>query len=169
VVASRSLSYSIASAIRFLFLDLTWFIVEHVLSRTYVFPIIECIFSSKFFSLGNASIPVVPKLIRAVTQIKVARMSYYLQYFAVIAPNTEQYCGFRSGLPTRSCILPTGVIHPHFGNHYSILTNFQKLSTVSKTVIVHFLTKAWVCSNQNHLLQRWAIKLSLGPLWEGRI
>jgi len=46
---------------------------------------------------------VVPKLIRAVTQIKVAIMSYYPQYFASVKKatsyNTEQHCGFRSSLP----------------------------------------------------------------------
>jgi len=31
----------------------------------------------------------VPKLIRSVTQIKVANMSYYPQYFAVIAHNEK--------------------------------------------------------------------------------
>jgi len=43
--------------------------------------------------------PVVPKLVRAVTQIKVAIVSYYPYYFAVIAHNTEQYYGFGSALP----------------------------------------------------------------------
>jgi len=38
-----------------LFLDLIWFIVENVLSCTYVLRNIECIFSAKFFSLGNLS------------------------------------------------------------------------------------------------------------------
>jgi len=32
---------------------LTYFIVENVLSHTYVFPNIECIFRAKSFSLGN--------------------------------------------------------------------------------------------------------------------
>jgi len=43
---------------------------------------------------------VVPKLVRAVAQIKVAIMSYYPQYFTVIAYNTEQHCCFGSVLPT---------------------------------------------------------------------
>jgi len=41
---------------------------------------------------------VVPKLVRAVTQIKVVIMSYFPQYFAVIAHNIEQHCGFGSTL-----------------------------------------------------------------------
>jgi len=41
----------------------------------------------------------VSKLLRAVIQMKVAIVSYYLQYFAVIASNTEQHCGFGSALP----------------------------------------------------------------------
>jgi len=49
------------------------------------------------------------KLVRAVTQIKVAIMSYYPQYFAVIAHNTEQHCGFGSVLPPEeSHIIPRG-------------------------------------------------------------
>ena len=51
---------------------------------------------------------VVPKLVRAVTQIKVTIMSYYPQYFAVIAHNTEQHCGFGSALPPKNRILPGG-------------------------------------------------------------
>jgi len=52
---------------------------------------------------------VVPKLVRAVTQIKVAIMSYYPQYFAVIVHNTEQHCGFGSALPPKeSYISPRG-------------------------------------------------------------
>ena len=53
--ANRKLSSSILSAIRFLFLDLTCFIVEKVLSHKYVIPNIECIFSAKSFILGNLS------------------------------------------------------------------------------------------------------------------
>jgi len=52
---------------------------------------------------------VVPKFVRAVTQIKVAVMSYryYPQYFAVIAHNTEQHCGFSSALlPEESHVSP---------------------------------------------------------------
>jgi len=52
VVASGKLSSSVLSAILFLFLDLTCFIIENVLSHTYVFLNIECIFSAKSFSLG---------------------------------------------------------------------------------------------------------------------
>jgi len=52
---------------------------------------------------------VVPKLVRAVTQIKVAIMSYYPHYFAVIAHNTEQHCGLGSALPPEeSHITPRG-------------------------------------------------------------
>ena len=54
--ASRRLSSSVSSVIRFLFLDLTSFIVENVLSHTYVFPNIECIFSAKSLSLANLSL-----------------------------------------------------------------------------------------------------------------
>jgi len=35
--------------------------------------------------------PVVPNLVRGVTQIKIVIMSYYPQYFAVNAQNTEQH------------------------------------------------------------------------------
>jgi len=34
---------------------------------------------------------VVPNLVRGVTQIKIVIMSYYPQYFAVNAQNTEQH------------------------------------------------------------------------------
>jgi len=34
---------------------------------------------------------VVPKLVQTFTQIKVAIVSYYPQYFAVVAHNTEKY------------------------------------------------------------------------------
>jgi len=40
-VASRRLSSDFSSAIRFLFSDLTYFIVENVLSHTYVLPNIK--------------------------------------------------------------------------------------------------------------------------------
>jgi len=54
------------------------------------------------------SMPVVPKLVRAVTQMKVAIMSYYPQYFAVIAHNIEQHCGLGSALlPEESRITPS--------------------------------------------------------------
>ena len=62
--------------------------------------------------------PGVAKLVRVVTQIKVAIMSYYYpQYFAVIAHNTEQHCAFASALlpPPKNRILPQGVIYPQFG------------------------------------------------------
>ena len=40
-------------------------------------------------------------------------MSYYPQYFAVIAHNTEQHCDFGSALlPEESHITPGGVIYP---------------------------------------------------------
>jgi len=52
---------------------------------------------------------VVPKLVRGLTQIKVAIMSYYPQYFTAIAHNTEQHCGFDSALsPKESHITPLG-------------------------------------------------------------
>jgi len=56
VVASQRLSFSVLPAIGFLFLDSTCFIVENVLSHTYVLPNIECIFSAKSFSLRNLSV-----------------------------------------------------------------------------------------------------------------
>jgi len=52
----------------------------------------RCLFLPSF----NA---VVPELVRAVTQIKGANMSYYRQYFAVIARSMEKHCGFGSTLP----------------------------------------------------------------------
>jgi len=59
---------------------------------------------------------VVPKLVRAVAQIKVAIISYHRQYFAVIAHNTKQHCGFGSALhPKKSHIIPRGVISPSLG------------------------------------------------------
>jgi len=42
---------------------------------------------------------VVPKLVRAVTQIKVGIMSFYPKYFAVIAHDIEEHRGFGSILP----------------------------------------------------------------------
>jgi len=48
---------------------------------------------------------VVPRLVRAVTQIKVAIMSYYPQYFAVNVHNTEQQCGFGSALPPEEWLI----------------------------------------------------------------
>ena len=56
VVESRRQLFSVWFGIRFLFLDLTSFIVENVLSHTYVLPNIECIFSAKSFSMGNLSL-----------------------------------------------------------------------------------------------------------------
>jgi len=56
LVKSQRLSSSVSSASRFLFSDLTCFIVENALSHTHVFPNIECIFSAKSFSLGNLSL-----------------------------------------------------------------------------------------------------------------
>ena len=43
-------------AIRFLFLDLFCFMVENVLSHTYVLLNIKCICSVKSFNLGNLSL-----------------------------------------------------------------------------------------------------------------
>ena len=51
---------------------------------------------------------VVPELVRAVTQIKVAFMSHYPQYFAVIAHNTEKHCDFCSALPSKKSHNTTG-------------------------------------------------------------
>ena len=59
VVARRGLSSSVSSAIEFLFLNLTCFVVENVLSHTYVlymFPNVEGIVSGKSFSLRNLSL-----------------------------------------------------------------------------------------------------------------
>jgi len=60
---------------------------------------------------------VVPKLVRAVTQIKVAIMSYYPQYFAVIAHNTEQHCGFGSALPPEESHITLTGNFPQFKSH----------------------------------------------------
>jgi len=49
---------------------------------------------------------VVPKLVRAVTQIKVASISYYSRYFAVLTHNIEQHYGFGSTLPPRGNLPP---------------------------------------------------------------
>jgi len=56
IVTSRRISSGVLSAIRFLFSDLTCFVVENVLSHTYVLPNIECIFSKDCFSLENLSL-----------------------------------------------------------------------------------------------------------------
>jgi len=55
VVSSRKLWSGVSSAIRFLFLDLICFMLENVLSHTYVLPNVDRIFSAKSFSLGNLS------------------------------------------------------------------------------------------------------------------
>jgi len=49
-------SSSVSSAIRFVFLDLTCFMVENVLSHTYVHPNIDFIFRAKSFCLRNLSL-----------------------------------------------------------------------------------------------------------------
>jgi len=54
---------------------------------------------------------VVLKHVRTVALIKVAIMSYYPYYFAVIAHNTEQHCGFGSAVPPKISYYP-GVIYP---------------------------------------------------------
>ena len=62
----------------------------------------------------------VPKLVRAVSQIKVAIMFYSPQHFTVIAHDAEQHCGFVSALPLEdSHITPGGnwVIYLQFGKH----------------------------------------------------
>jgi len=43
VVASRRLSSSVSTALPFMFLDMTCFIIENVLSCTHVLPNLECI------------------------------------------------------------------------------------------------------------------------------
>jgi len=53
---SETIAQCLLSAIRFLFLNLTCFMAENVLSHTYVLPNIECIFSAKSFPLGNLSL-----------------------------------------------------------------------------------------------------------------
>jgi len=63
----------------------------------------------RFFISISTCNAVVPKLVPAVPQIKVAIMSYYPQYFTVIAHNTEQHCGFGSPCaPEESHITPGG-------------------------------------------------------------
>jgi len=61
---------------------------------------------------------VVPKLVRAVTQIQVAIMSYYSQYIAVINHSMEQYCGFGSALTSEESHITPGGNLPQFGNHW---------------------------------------------------
>jgi len=59
-----------------------------------------------------------PKLVRPITQIKVAAiMSNNLNYFAVIAHNTEQHCGFVSVLSLEASHITLGGNYPQFGNH----------------------------------------------------
>ena len=60
-----------------------------------------------------------PKLVQAITQIKVVIMSYYPQYLAVIAHNIEQHCCIGLALPPEGLPLPKGVIYPQFENHWS--------------------------------------------------
>ena len=72
---------------------------------------------------------VVPKLVRTVTQVKVAILSYYPQNFfaffrskissAVITHNTEKQCGLVLCYPRRIAYYPWGLIYPQFGNHCS--------------------------------------------------
>jgi len=94
---------------------------------------------------GGSSNAVVPKLVRAVTENKVAIMSYYPQYFAVIAHNTEQHCGFALPLwfrvtPEESHITPslgtTAVMDWHSSNRSSesmkFIYNVPDLSTCLK-------------------------------------
>jgi len=50
--------------------------------------------------------PVVPKHFRAITLIKVAIMTYYSLYFAVIAHSTEQH--FDSAVPPKIAYSPRG-------------------------------------------------------------
>jgi len=46
-------------------------------------------------------------------------MSYYPQYFVMIAHSREQHCGFGSTLPPEeSHFTPEGKL-PQFGNHWS--------------------------------------------------
>jgi len=62
----------------------------------------------------ESTVPVVPKLLPAVTQIKVAIMFLLLSSnSAMIAHNTEQHCGFGSVLPPEeSHITPQGNLSP---------------------------------------------------------
>jgi len=60
---------------------------------------------------------VVPKLVRDVTPIKLAIMSSYPQYFAVITHNTEHHCVFESALCHEESHITPGVIYPQFGYH----------------------------------------------------
>jgi len=53
VIVIRRLWSGVLSAIRFLFLDQTCFMVENVLSHKYVLPNVERIFSAKSCSLEN--------------------------------------------------------------------------------------------------------------------
>jgi len=44
-------------------------------------------------------------------------MSHYLQYFAAITHNTEQYCSFGSALSPKESHVTLGGNYPDFGNH----------------------------------------------------
>ena len=66
-------------------------------------------------SAQHAFKAVAPKLVRAVTQMKIGIMSYYPQYFAVIAHKTEQR-GFGSAVtPEESHVTPAGLFTPTLG------------------------------------------------------
>ena len=53
---------------------------------------------------------VVPKLVRAVSQIKVAIMFCFPQHLIMIAHDAEQHCGFGSALPLEESHITPGVI-----------------------------------------------------------
>jgi len=63
---------------------------------------------------------VVPKLVRAVSQIKVAIIFCFPERFTAKAHDAEQHCGFGSALPLEESHITLGgnwVIYPQFGKH----------------------------------------------------
>jgi len=91
---------------------------RHVSLQTYNTAVGCCLLHAcertmPLFTPSLQSTPVVPKLVRAVTQIKERLCLNYPQYFAVIAHNIEQHCGFVSALPPEeSHITPGGDFPP---------------------------------------------------------
>jgi len=79
---------------------------------------------------------VVPKLVRAVTQIKAAIMFYYPQYFAVIAHSIEHHCDFGSALhPEELHITPGGKFTPRLGTTVPLYAlAFHSLALTSRCV-----------------------------------
>jgi len=78
------------------------------------------------------SIPttVVTKLVRVITRTKVAIMSYYPQYVAVIAYNTETVLWFWFRVTLwRIAYYARGIIYPQFGNHcVKTIMTWQRIS-----------------------------------------